>query len=56
MPRGSISSVDSGDVIVWDDGGYGHVGIIKTVTDNGNGTSTVVSVNENICTMQLTHT
>jgi len=45
---GSVTSVVPGDMLVFSGGGGpGHVGIISTVIDNGNGTKTLAVVNQN---------
>ncbi len=63
--QGSISTIQPGDVLVWDDTPanpapgvdyYGHAGVVDTVTDNGDDTSSVVSVNQNTSVVRLTHT
>jgi hypothetical protein len=47
--QGSITHIDTGDVIVMTGGygGFGHVGIVSGVADNGNGTWLVRTVNQN---------
>ncbi len=47
--NGSVSSVVPGDMLVFAGGvgAAGHVGIVSTVTDNGNGTKTLSVVNQN---------
>jgi hypothetical protein len=46
-PNGSIASINNGDVIVLQNGGAGHVGIVSGVAMNGDGTKTVSIVNQN---------
>ena len=55
-PQGAIHDLGPGDVLVWNDGGYGHVGVVDTVAHNGGTTRTVVSVNQNTSSVKLTHT
>jgi hypothetical protein len=45
--NGSITSVTLGDMLVFADGGSGHVGVIDAITDNHDGTKTLRTINQN---------
>lgn len=52
----NITSVTPGDVVVYNDGGNGHVAIVNSTAVNANGTTTVTTVNQNTNSVYMTST